>query len=355
MRLTNFIQFVLVAGVILAVSFVLHLPLNYPLFLTFIVLLLIGSLIGYGFQAVLARVPQVRKSINSLGITEKLNIYLLFTLLISFLLVVVALITNLPSSSSPVRLFLIISLILFAVLLFFPTFISILGLLLVVTGKLRTAISFFSLLIRIDSKDGTAYSNRAGIWFRCGEYGRAIADYTKAIELAQVSQSHRILLSTIRYDLGDFYAQRANSHFANEDYVSAISDCNVGLAVEGNSSFTKALLLLNRGRANFEQGDYRRSLVDFDSLPTDIAAKDQSTIPTVHISAHRALIYYLLGERAQALLLWQKVLEASPNFADGSWLIQICKWSMANVAAANEMTASITNTAKSTKSQESMQ
>jgi tetratricopeptide (TPR) repeat protein len=100
------------------------------------------------------------------------------------------------------------------------------------------AIKAFSIAIE------TAYNNRGTAWFYKGDYDRAIADCTRALELNP--------------QYAEAYNNRGTAWFYKGDYDRAIADCT--RALELNPQYAEAYN--NRGTVRFYKGDYDRAIAD---------------------------------------------------------------------------------------------
>ena len=107
------------------------------------------------------------------------------------------------------------------------------------------AIADFTKAIELNPRDDVLYHNRGNAWYRKGNYDKAIANYTKAIELNPKDD--------------DYYNMRGIAWYEKKNYDKAIAD------------FTKAIDLNpkegayyhNRGDAWFNKEDYDRAIANF--------------------------------------------------------------------------------------------
>jgi tetratricopeptide (TPR) repeat protein len=78
-------------------------------------------------------------------------------------------------------------------------------------------------VIELAPTDSRGYLSRAGVYNRKGNYGQAIVDYTKAIEL---NDSH----------LAEVYSYRATAYYSNNNYDKSWDDVHkaeeLGYAVD---------------------------------------------------------------------------------------------------------------------------
>ena len=95
------------------------------------------------------------------------------------------------------------------------------------------------------------YYNRGNAYYELGEYGRAMSDYSKAIELNKISYA---------------YNNRGLLYYMKGDYDSAISDYSNGVQVFPGTYRTRPFI--NRGDAYFMKGDYRKAITDYTTAIT---------------------------------------------------------------------------------------
>ncbi len=95
------------------------------------------------------------------------------------------------------------------------------------------------------------YYNRGNGYYELGEYGRAMSDFSKAIELSEIPYA---------------YNNRGLLYYRKGDYDSAISDYSKGLQVFAGTYRTRPFL--NRGDAYFMKGDYRKAISDYTTAIT---------------------------------------------------------------------------------------
>jgi tetratricopeptide (TPR) repeat protein len=110
-----------------------------------------------------------------------------------------------------------------------------------------------------------AYNNRGSAYIELGEYEKAIADYTKSIELDPTN----IIL----------YYDRSMAYNRTGEWDKAIADCNKVLELGLYNHF----VYYNRGVANKGKGDYEAALADFEK------AKERTTNTEFHQLADRQI------------------------------------------------------------------
>lgn len=133
-----------------------------------------------------------------------------------------------------------------------------------------------------------AYINRAIAFGQKGDYERAFADISKAIELAP--------------GLADAYAQRANLHLRRQDFDRAIADAARAIELDPKNADAYD----NRGYAYWRKGEDGLAIAD---------ATNALTINSrlFHVLRYRALAYERVGNYAGALADYDKLIENEPN------------------------------------------
>jgi tetratricopeptide (TPR) repeat protein len=90
-----------------------------------------------------------------------------------------------------------------------------------------------------------AYNNRGNAWYKKGDYDRAVADYTKVIEI----EPRQVFA----------YTCRGNAWYKKGDYDKAIADFTTFIEIEPRQPFAYN----NRGNAWGKKGDYEKAIADF--------------------------------------------------------------------------------------------
>jgi len=112
-------------------------------------------------------------------------------------------------------------------------------------GQYDKAIADYTKAIELNPRDAKAYNNRGNAYGNKGQYDQAIADYTKAIELNPRD-------ATTYYNRGMSYGKDKGQHDqAIADYTKAI---------ELNPRFAAAYN--NRGIAYYNKGEYDKAWED---------------------------------------------------------------------------------------------
>jgi tetratricopeptide (TPR) repeat protein len=134
-------------------------------------------------------------------------------------------------------------------------------------------------------RDPAAYSNRATEYQKKGEFDRAIADYTKAIEIA--------------------YVNLGNSHHSRGDFESAIADFTKAIEIDPKD----AKAYLNRGYAYHAKGDFDHAIAD-GTKAIEIDPKYEAAYN------NRGDDYETKGDFERAAADFTKAIEIDPKDAD---------------------------------------
>jgi tetratricopeptide (TPR) repeat protein len=92
------------------------------------------------------------------------------------------------------------------------------------------------------------YSNRGNAYSSINEYEKALADYSKAIELAPTNANR-----------GTFYSNRGFTYFKMKDYVKAMADYSKAIALYPSNG----IAYINRGDLYFEMKDAEKACADW--------------------------------------------------------------------------------------------
>ncbi len=114
-------------------------------------------------------------------------------------------------------------------------------------GAHDRAIANFTRALEIDPNDGYAYALRGMAWYKKGDYDRAIGDFTEALEIDPRD--------------ADIFVSRGNAWDNKGDHYRAIADYNN--AIELDPSCVRAYT--ERGAAYARNGDYERAIRDFNT------------------------------------------------------------------------------------------
>lgn len=112
-------------------------------------------------------------------------------------------------------------------------------------GEIDKAIAEYTKAIEIDDQFAGAYNNRGSAYQKKGEYDLAIVDHTKALKIDP--------------DFAAAYNNRAGCYQKKGKYDLSIADLTK--AIELDSEFSDAYL--NRGSVYDDKGEYVRAIVDY--------------------------------------------------------------------------------------------
>lgn len=135
------------------------------------------------------------------------------------------------------------------------------------------------------------YNNRGLAYFDQGEYDKAIADFSRAIELKR--------------DYADGYYNRGLAYHKKAEYNKAIADYTGAIII--NPEYLKAYI--NRGQVYSANRNHENALRDFrraiEITPLDTAGY-----------FNLAYLYLALGEKKEAIAVYKKILKIEPNNAE---------------------------------------
>ena len=143
------------------------------------------------------------------------------------------------------------------------------------TGYWQNNITLFSHALNVTDSNHVAYNNRGIAYAALGNYGRAIEDYNKVIEINPTD-------ANAYYNRGIAYAALGN-------YVRAIADNDKVIEIDP----TEALAYNNRGNAYAALGNQKQAIEDFNKA-TEINPKFAEAY------LNRASSYDNLGNKKQA-------------------------------------------------------
>jgi tetratricopeptide (TPR) repeat protein len=158
-------------------------------------------------------------------------------------------------------------------------------------GDYAKAIADYSKAIEINPKDAATYYNRGLAWVYKGDYDKAIADFTKAIELNP------------RYTAA--YNNRGNIYDSKGDYDKAIVDYTKAIEIDPKDAFAYS----NRGVIWGKKGDYNKAIADINTA-IEIDPKYASAY------SNRGVIWGKKGDYDKAIADNTKAIEISPKHAD---------------------------------------
>ncbi len=134
------------------------------------------------------------------------------------------------------------------------------------------------------------YNNRGLAYFDQEEHDKAIADFSRAIELKR--------------DYAEGYNNRGLVYHKKGEYDKAVSDYSEAIII--NPECLKAHL--NRGQLYSANKEYEKAIFDF-KRAIEIAPLDTTAY------SYLAYLYITLGKKDKALAFYKKILEIDPNDA----------------------------------------
>ncbi|MBM3253265.1 MAG: tetratricopeptide repeat protein [Candidatus Omnitrophica bacterium] len=158
-------------------------------------------------------------------------------------------------------------------------------------GQYEKAIADFTKALEINPKYISVYNNRGDAFSKKEEYEKAIADFTEALK---VDPEH----ASTYYNRGTIYAKKA-------EYEKAIADFTEALKINPRDEET----LNNRGATYAQKGQYDKAISDFTEglkiKPEDI---------TLYIN--RGAAYSKKAEYEKAISDFNKILTLDPKYPD---------------------------------------
>ncbi len=158
------------------------------------------------------------------------------------------------------------------------------------TGDMNGAIESFTRAIELSRANPVFYYNRANAYYYKPDFNAALTDVSKALELKITQRAEAFTLrAAIRARLGD--------------YDEAIADCNAALEI--NPKY--ALAYNNRANDKLQKRDYEGALTD--------ANKALSLDPNLALGYYtRGLIHASIARFSEAVSDWTKAVQLQPNF-----------------------------------------
>lgn len=184
-------------------------------------------------------------------------------------------------------------------------------------GDLNTALTNANQAIQMDPQADQAYAVRGIVYFRQGEFLRAVDDFTIAIDLVYWNWSYY----TFR---GDTYTELRQFDSARQDYDKAIEynprhlQAFIGRSVvyfqTGNNTAGTVDDLIARGLNSVNNNDLNSGIQFFGQAIT--AEQSQPTGASAAAFYNRALAYYLQGNLSSALNDYGQALAIMPRMHD---------------------------------------
>lgn len=160
-------------------------------------------------------------------------------------------------------------------------------------NKYNESIPDFTLAIKYDPKKSDSYYYRGLTYYLLEKYWAAVEDFTKTIGL--------------NADVPENFYWRGASYYGVQEYDKSIEDFNQAIAL--NPAYLDA---------HFFKGDAHYSLKDYEAARKSYefyAAKR----PEPDVLIYIAHCHYNVGDYNEALVKYNKVLEADPSYADAHY------------------------------------
>ncbi|HLX18287.1 MAG TPA: tetratricopeptide repeat protein [Bradyrhizobium sp.] len=171
------------------------------------------------------------------------------------------------------------------------------GLALTNLGQYGRAISDFTRALQIAGKVYVVFRNRGLAYAGKGENALAIADYSEALRLNP------------KYE--DAFLSRGRSYYDKPDYARAIADYDEAIRLNPKNIMSYG----GRGAAYFKNGEKDRALADYNEA-IRLGAKDAVTYH------NRGFIYEAQGDFGNALADFRAALEVDPQYKEAAAGIQ---------------------------------
>ena len=172
-------------------------------------------------------------------------------------------------------------------------------------GEYDLAIADWTKVIELDPSWVGGYYYRGQAYTRKGEYERAITDFTKVIETDPSWVGGFYYQGQVYTHKGEYasaYCERGRAYRCKAEYELAIADYTK--AIEIAPEFVSAYC--DRGHAYTEKGEYDLAIADW----TKVIETDPSWVGGYH---YRGQAYTKKGEYERAILDYTKVIEIQPS------------------------------------------
>jgi protein O-mannosyl-transferase len=157
-------------------------------------------------------------------------------------------------------------------------------------GYWHNSITLYDHTLKVTDHNGIIYNNRCNAHNKLGNYGQAIEDCSRAIEIKP------------RY--AEAYGNRGNAHNKLGNYKQAIEDFSRMIAIKPDY----AMAYNNRGGAHIALGNYRQAIEDFNRM---------IDIKPGYAEAYynRGKAYNSLGNYQQAIADLSRAITIKPDYA----------------------------------------
>ena len=202
--------------------------------------------------------------------------------------------------------------------------------------KLVTVFTELIDLITDNNKKAVLYANRGTVYYKTGDYDRAIADFDKAIELNPNNAEAHLGLGIVWSKKGDhdrtiahfnkavdlrpadamMYIHRGLTHDEKGDYDLAIADFSKAINLDRTNTLAyhnRGLTYSHRGRTYTQQGMTSNALADFDKAIQDFSEAIGLNLNEASTYGGRGGVYIEKGNYDLAFNDFVSADECDPN------------------------------------------
>ena len=206
------------------------------------------------------------------------------------------------------------------------------------------AIAAFTRAIELKQDYPGAYTNRGVAYRSKGDYERAIENHDKAIELKPDCANAYFNRGDAYKNRGDAYKRKGDNYHAENDYDLAIADFTQ--AIERKPDFVGAYN--HRGVAHRAKGDVSENESDYDLAIKDFIKAIELDPNNAEVHNNLGITYRKKGEIDRAIEYHNKAIECKPDFGSAyfnrglAWLL-LKEWEKAksDLTTAKEKGANI--------------
>ena len=185
------------------------------------------------------------------------------------------------------------------------------------------AIADYTKALQLNSKYATVYNNRGFAYVAKGKYDQAITDYTKALQL---DQKYAVVYYIFRFRFKGLAAVAYNNRgFAYDnrggegDYDQAIADYTKAIRLDPEHAVAynnRGFAYRNRGFAYIAKGDCDQAKADHKQALCDWKKTIQLRSDHAHAISYLNMggLYHDLGDDAQALENYDNTVRLCPNY-----------------------------------------
>lgn len=172
----------------------------------------------------------------------------------------------------------------------------------------ETAIEACTEVIRRNPTEASAYHKRAIAHHEQKDYDRAIADYSKLIEIGPRDPyyRHNSLDDGDGSQDAEYYSARGNAYWSKGDYDQTIADYSKAIEIE-QAAHKQAGHYEERGYVYYAKGDNDRAIVDYNKA-IELAPNQASAYH------HRGYAYHLKKEYDRAIADYSKAIELDADY-----------------------------------------